>query len=202
MPHALNLPFDPLGLKLVIFVQLVLAFFSNIAGFFSYNMVTFTICLWAVYKADEYEPMFIGLCFIFFSILLDIIVLSLYGGDMTDKRATATTHFCVSMCIIGVILKPWPIYVCYREFEMRGGDLHTYFTFLNKRDSYEPVVDQPPNYSGFTGSTAPVSTSDKQPLNPTTTQAAPANSDSYQSGGGSSSLAPSDKRVDGSEVPF
>lgn len=51
------------------------------------------------------------------------------------------------MCIIGILLKPWVLYIVYTEFHIRGGDLNVYIPFIKRQDSYEPVVDQPVRFA-------------------------------------------------------
>ena len=40
------------------------AMFANIAGDYAYNIGTFIILLWAVYRSDDTEPLFVSAIFI------------------------------------------------------------------------------------------------------------------------------------------
>eukprot|EP00037_Helgoeca_nana_P031939 m.411331 g.411331 ORF g.411331 m.411331 type:complete len:264 (-) comp28634_c0_seq1:416-1207(-) len=141
-----GLPFNPLGLKLALFTSLTVAIFSTIGGNFSYNPVVFTILLWATYKPDDYESLFISMMMIMLSVLLDIVVLSVFGPW---DYYPGIMKFGMAMNIIGILLKPWVLYIVYTEFHIRGGDLNAYIPFIRRSDAYEPMVDQPPNYQGF-----------------------------------------------------
>lgn len=164
-----SLPFDPMSIKLWLFVNLVLAMFSNITSVFGYNIGTWIILLWATYNKQDIEGMFVALMFILFSILLDIIVLSLYA-DGWSNAGHSSIKFSLAMNIIGLLLKPFVVYIVHKEFQLRGGDVATYLPFLRpaNKGGYQSI-DQPPNYAGFSGNQAPPQPAQPDisaPLNP------------------------------------
>jgi len=98
--------------------------------------------LWAVFKYEDTEPFFISQVTFALSILLDIIVMSIYAGRILDDRCVNcdTDRFCIAINIIGILIKPWTMYVCMREFTVRGGDYHAYMpTVSQDRSGYQSM---------------------------------------------------------------
>eukprot|EP00039_Didymoeca_costata_P018052 m.331969 g.331969 ORF g.331969 m.331969 type:complete len:190 (-) comp16827_c0_seq1:185-754(-) len=170
-----KLPFDVYSVKLFMSIHLVLALLANMSHMWSYNLAAALIFVWAVYKYEDNEPLYISLCTFIGSVFLDIIVLSIFAGDITQKQPYSvyrdTNRFCLGMTILGLLIKPWTAHVMMREFTRRGGDISMYIPALSRHgagNTYQPVdgtntiapptavvsENQPPSYN----------TADKQPL--------------------------------------
>eukprot|EP00730_Choanoeca_flexa_P007095 TRINITY_DN12279_c1_g1_i10.p2 TRINITY_DN12279_c1_g1~~TRINITY_DN12279_c1_g1_i10.p2 ORF type:complete len:200 (+),score=35.34 TRINITY_DN12279_c1_g1_i10:1356-1955(+) len=124
--------FDIFSMHNAVVAQLVLALFANVDGNYGYNMVVFTILLFAFYARPEPNPVLTGLCLLCTSFLIDIIVLGVYAHQIStqthDKSGLKqkfidTSKFALAMTIIGLIVKPFTTYCCYLEYRLRGGDI-------------------------------------------------------------------------------
>ena len=110
--------------KAACILQLLLALLSNIGGNYNYNAVAFAVMLVAVSKKPDSGPIFAALWLVMLTILLDLVELGVYGPARVQVTGpyASTIQFCLAMAILGLVLKPWTCFVCYREYKSRRGD--------------------------------------------------------------------------------
>ena len=84
--------------------------------------------------------MALSLLFLLLSMVLDVTSLGLYGHDVIKSeylfvgkngssadKYTGTYRFCFAMTLIGLLFKPFTLFVSYREYTTRGGILNLPF---------------------------------------------------------------------------
>lgn len=73
---------------------------ANISGNYGYNIGAFVFLVVAYYMKNQSEPLFVAFCLMSLSILLDIIVMGVYGKELakppkgTKDKYADTTRFC------------------------------------------------------------------------------------------------------------
>ncbi|XP_059486752.1 type-1 angiotensin II receptor-associated protein isoform X2 [Neocloeon triangulifer] len=84
-----------------------------------YNTFFLLTLLWGIHSADAEDPIQLSLCINILSIVLDIIVLSIYYP--TFVSLIGSERFSVGMAIINLLLRPLSAFGLYRTLQDRVG---------------------------------------------------------------------------------
>ncbi|XP_012286385.1 uncharacterized protein LOC105702963 [Orussus abietinus] len=115
-----------------------------------YNLVFFVCLLWAIHNGQSDEPIQLALIVNILSILLDVIILSIYF----PSSSYASEKFSAAFLIINMIVRVVSTFVLLRVGQTRGGMLAGMFTLSPTmgfgREDYEDISQPVPGYTDFT----------------------------------------------------
>lgn len=120
----MNIPNAPL--KGVFFMHFILSLWALQhswlpMSYMYYNLIFMATLLWSLHCKDSEEPVFMALVIDGASVLLDIIVISIYYPLTHDYDDGDNFRFCAGMCILNLILRVVSIFVLLKIFRERGG---------------------------------------------------------------------------------
>ncbi|CAM9928944.1 unnamed protein product [Discosporangium mesarthrocarpum] len=108
---------------------------SSLAAFPSYNVV---LGFWGLYCVftRSLQATQAYLCFLVFSILLDIVYCSIWGGNDYGVFDGSTAQFCLCMLILNMLAKTYSVYRNLHFYkEMEAGNIHRHGT--TKKDKHK-----------------------------------------------------------------
>ncbi|KAK7093381.1 type-1 angiotensin II receptor-associated protein-like [Littorina saxatilis] len=142
-------------LKVIVLVHFILSVWATMGGwlptpYFYVHIALFVCGLWAIASSDSIDAIMMMLMVLAFSILQDIILLSLYeprgynSHERDPKQPQSVLNeyrFALGMCILNLILKPFTGFLLLRICQARSND--TAFNI--------PGIDRIPGLGGMGG---------------------------------------------------
>jgi len=124
--ELLKLP--KLSLKLVFLAHFILISWSTLGdwahnAYLVHNVMLLTCLVWSLAMPDSEEPILLSLAINIVSVLLDIIILSIYYPryDMTGLTKSKTAEFSAVIAIFNLLFRFVSSHLMYTEWSDRGG---------------------------------------------------------------------------------